>query len=77
MGGLAVVVSAKGKKLKAKIYVNGSYKGETNPKGELSIFDLDTDKEYIVRAETEDYKSEERKVVFKKDTMVQINFEME
>ena len=76
MGDLAVVVSSKEKRLKAKVYMNGSYEGKTNPKGELTISDLEVGKEYIVRVEAEDYRPEEREIYVRKDTLVQINFEM-
>ena len=74
---LVIIVSSEEKRLEAKVHVNGSYKGETNPEGELTLFDLEVGKEYIMRVEAVNYKPKESKIRVRKGTIAQINFEME
>ena len=75
-GNLKIVIMSEGVGLKSKIYVDGTYEGETDSQGNKTVSNLEADKEYTIRVEKEGYKSEEKAVKIEKDTTVQIEVEM-
>ncbi len=76
-GDLKIITSSEGEGVKAAVYVNRSYAGETDLAGRLTIFDLEADENYIVQVEKEGYISQEQKVAVEKDTVIEVAFEME
>ncbi|KYK38082.1 MAG: PEGA domain-containing protein [Theionarchaea archaeon] len=76
-GDLVITASSEGKGVKAAVYINSSYVGETDLEGRLTIFDLEADEDYIVQVEKEGYILQEQKVAVEKDTAIEAAFEME
>jgi hypothetical protein len=72
-----LVVDHEGKGLKAIVYMNGSYKGETDSAGTLTISNLEADKEYTIRAEVPGYSPKEKTVTVQKNTTKQVKIQME
>ncbi len=76
-GNLEIFVTSKGKQLRTKVYVNGSYKGVTDSQGRLTISGLEADEEYSIRVEKEGYHLEEKTVTVVKETTTRVEIEME
>jgi hypothetical protein len=72
-----LVVDHEGKGLKAIVYMNGSYKGETDSAGTLTISNLEADKEYTMKAEVPGYNPKEKTVTVQKNTTKQVKIQME
>ena len=79
LGNLEIIVIDSGGNIfsGANIYINGSYKGETNSNGAAVFCDLEVDKECIVEVEARGHKSQKRTVKIEKNNLNSIKFQME
>ena len=71
------VVDSKGHALKAQVYVDGSDKGETDSTGTFPIYNLEADREYMIRAEVQGYNPGEKTVRIEKNSTKYLTIQME
>ncbi|MBU7009164.1 MAG: PEGA domain-containing protein, partial [Theionarchaea archaeon] len=75
-GTLKISVICEGTGLKADVYINGEYKGETDAQGGLIIPDLKAGTSYTVQVEQEGYTQQEHTVEIEEGT-IPLDFEIE
>ncbi len=75
-GTLKISVTCEGTGLKADVYINGEYKGETDAQGDLLISNLEAGTSYTVQVEQNGYTPREYTVEIEEGTLF-LDFEME